>query len=395
MSPTWKESIASATAVRRTLHRQPELAWQERNTAATIREQLTRLDISWRECAGTGTVATVNPDSREPAIALRADIDALPITEQSGANWKSTSEGQMHACGHDGHAATLLAAGTWLKQYERQLPGPVVLLFQPAEEGGHGAREMIADGALDRVAAVYGWHNWPGLALGQLHCPDGIVMAGNGTFEIVLSAEGGHASQPETVGDTILAASAVVMALQHIVSRRLPPQTAAVVSVTSIDGVSAPTVIPERVTLAGSIRVPDRATRERINQLIIETSRSTASTYGVDADTVIHPRYEATINHPGPAQNVRNAWQRLYGTDAVAADYPSPAMASEDFGYYLEQVPGAYLLVGCDDGLPEHRAALHSPYYDFNDDLIPLVARLYVALADGPINESDAPRSIT
>src|SRR5699024_10160532 len=212
--------------------------------------------------------------------------------------WSSRTEGRMHACGHDGHTATLMAAARWLKAHEDRLPGPVTLLFQPAEEGGHGAKAMIDDGALEGVEAIFGWHNWPAIPFGKAACPNGAVMAGNGTFEITIHGQGGHASQPELCRDPLLEASAVVTALQQIVSRRISPQAPTVLSVTSLhaDGGSA-TVTPATASLAGSFRLGDPATRELLGELIGETARNTAAAYGVNADVSIYPRYDATVNH--------------------------------------------------------------------------------------------------
>ena len=380
MSTAWQDIVRSATTLRRELHRYPELGWQEQNTAERIRQTLTELDIPWRACATTGTVAWLNRNGKGPHIALRGDIDALPIHEKNELDWTSQHEGCMHACGHDGHTATLIATAAWLKTCEDQLPGPVTLLFQPAEEGGHGAREMIADGALENVDTIFGWHNWPAIPFGELICPDGIVMCGNGTFSIRVIGRGGHASQPELCRDPVLGASAITLALQQVVSRRLPPQAAAVLSVTSIEAPSAATVIPGEARLGGSIRVPDEATRQQLNQLIKEIAQHTASVYGLQCEVECHPRYQATINHADAASRVRQCWRQLYGSDAINHSLPVPIMASEDFSYYLREIPGAFALIGADDG-NSHDAPCHSAHYDFNDQLIPNVVRLYAALA--------------
>ena len=386
MSDFWQETITNAEVLRRDLHAHPELGWQEYRTAERIRDTLSTRNIAWRSCAGTGTLAWLNPAGKGPTIALRGDIDALPIIENTQKEWSSENLGCMHACGHDGHAATLLAAARWLKHHEDLLPGPVTLIFQPAEEGGHGAREMIADGALEDVDAIFGWHNWPAIPFGQLVCPDDIVMCGNGTFEIVVQGRGGHASQPELCRDPVLAASAITLNLQQIISRRLAPQQAAVLSVTSIEAPSAPTVIPEQATIGGSIRVPDKATRAELNQLIIEVSQQTAASYGVDCDVQIWPRYEATINHPLQAALMREHWQSLFGLGSLHTDIRLPIMASEDFSYYLQEIPGAFALIGSDDG-PAHQAPCHSSHYDFNDRLIPLVMALFSRLSGAPVPE--------
>ncbi|TNC79429.1 MAG: amidohydrolase [Oleiphilus sp.] len=391
MQDYWQHTMSAALDWRHDLHAHPELGWQEQRTAARIREALSKLDIPWRSCAGTGTVAILNSQAtssgsskKSPHIALRGDIDALPITEQTDRAWKSTHRGCMHACGHDGHAATLMATARWLKHVEDRLPGPVTLLFQPAEEGGHGAREMIHDGALEGVDVIYGWHNWPAIPFGEILCPEGIVMCGNGTFEITLTGVGGHASQPELCRDPVLAASAITLSLQQIISRRLSPQMANVVSVTSIEAPSGPTVIPERAVIGGSIRVSSEAAREQINTLLQEISSQTAASYGVQCEVNIVRRYQATINHAAPAQQVRKAWQALHGPEALSTQQALPVMASEDFSYYLKEIPGAYALVGADDG-PANQHPCHSPYYDFNDRLIEPVTRLYASLVGAPL----------
>lgn len=387
----WHSLIGEMVSFRRELHRHPELSWQEVETAGRIRAQLDRLGIDWRECAGTGSIGWIAPKATGRHIALRGDIDALPIAEESGREWQSTHAGCMHACGHDGHTATLMSAASWLKLHEDALPGPVTLLFQPAEEGGHGARRMIEDGALEGVDAVYGWHNWPAIAFGQAVCPDGAVMAGNGTFRIHVKGSGGHASQPERTRDPVLAAAAITVALQQVISRRLTPQHAAVVSVTSIDARSYDTVIRDDAEIAGSIRIADAADRDRINGLIEEIASATARAHGVDAETEIFPRYDATVNHAGPAGAMRAALAGELGENWRDTSLPVPIMASEDFSYYLKEVPGAFALIGSRDSDVSHGEPCHSPRYDFNDRLIPLVTRLYARLAGAPLPDGPDP----
>ena len=383
MTQYWRDTVLSARQMRRTLHAHPELSWQERNTSQTVRESLTDLDIPWRPCAEFGTVAQLRPPKSTqdtPHVALRGDMDALPIDEKTGCDWTSQVPGCMHACGHDGHTATLLATARWLKYREEDLPGPVSLIFQPAEEGGHGALKMIEDGALEGIDEIYGWHNWPAIPFGRMLCPDGLVMCGNGTFSINLKGTGGHASQPELCQDPVLAASAITLAMQQLVSRRLAPQQPAVVSITSIDAPSGPTVIPETARLGGSIRVPDEDTRNKVNTLITEIAEHTARSYGVACQVEIFPRYQATINHAEQARAGRAAWQALYGDDAVDTRLPVPVMASEDFSYFLREIPGAFALIGSDDGGDRHGHPCHSPHYDFNDRLIPRVTRYFCRL---------------
>lgn len=382
----WYELVRRATALRRDLHRQPELGWSEHATAERIRSELDRLGIAWRACADTGTVATLAERAPGEHIALRADIDALPIHENSGVDWQSRSEGCMHACGHDGHTATLVATAEWLKNHEDALPGPVTLLFQPAEEGGHGAKRMIEEGALEGVQRVFGWHNWPAIPHGRAVCPDGPVMAGNGTFRITVTGAGGHASQPELCRDPVLAASAITLNMQQLVSRRIAPQEAVVVSITSVEAPSGETVIPDRAVLAGSIRLANTDLRDRVESLISDIARDTARTYGVEVETEHFPRYGATVNHAGAAHQFRMALEEELGVHWHAGDVAVPIMASEDFSYYLAACPGAFALIGSgvegSDNFP-----CHSSHYDFNDELIPEVARLYLRLAGAPLPE--------
>ena len=379
MTRTWDEIGAAAVALRHDLHRQPELGWEETATAQRIRDELDRLGIPWRACADTGTVGTLAAGAPGRHVALRADIDALPIVEDTGVAWSSEAEGRMHACGHDGHTATLVAAAAWLKQHEADLPGPVSLVFQPAEEGGHGAKAMIDDGALEGVDVIFGWHNWPAIPVGQAVCPDGTVMCANGSFTVALTGSGGHASQPELCRDPVLAAAAITQALQQIVSRRSAPQEPTVVSVASIMAESMDTIIPQRAALHGSVRAASTSARTWIYEQIEQIATATATAYGVEAAVEHRPRYGATINHPGPAEELRTALAAELGPTWQAVDTRIPVMASEDFSYYLERIPGAFALVGA--GTTERPPPCHSPAYDFNDDLIPVVARLYARLS--------------
>ena len=385
MTRAWSELVDDAVELRHRLHRAPELTWSEHRTAKEIRQRLDALGIAWRTCADTGTVATLAADAADGRhVALRADMDAMPVTEATGATYSSSIDGVMHACGHDGHMATLMAAATWLRAHESELPGPVSLLFQPAEEGGHGAREMIAGGALDGVDVIFGWHNWPALPFGTAVCPDGPVMSANGTFTIDVRGAGGHASQPEECRDPVLAAAAITVALQQVVARRTAPQRAAVVAVTSIDAPSiSPTTTPDTASLAGSIRVSDTAQRDEVFRVIAEVARATATAHGVEVDVSPMPRYGATVNHPGPAEEMRAVLSDRLGPKWHASDALVPIMASEDFSYYLDEIPGAFALIGADDGAG-HDVPCHSPRYDFNDRLIDPVAEVLARLAGAP-----------
>lgn len=384
--------MAQARELRRALHRRPEIAWTEHATAATVRDILDTAAIPRRDCAQTGTVGVLAPHAPGRHVALRADLDGLPITEQTGLAYASEHAGLMHACGHDGHTATLIAAARWLKAQEDSLPGPVTLLFQPAEEGGHGAARMIEDGCLGPPLGNAGQlcqpnttstGRPPALPLGRALCPDGPVMAANGTFRVELQGRGGHASQPENTRDPVLAAAAVTVALQQVVARRLAPQEAAVLAVTSLQAESAPTVTPDTAALGGSIRVPDLGVRDRVFDAITEIATDTAAAHGVSAEVQTFARYSATVNHPAPAAELRDALTAVFGDDWPRHQAAAPVMASEDFSYYLQEVPGAFALIGGGSADAKEPAPLHNARYDFNDDLIDPVARLLIGLAGG------------
>ncbi len=379
----WSEITRQAVQLRQELHRQPELTWQEVETSQTIRRYLDLLQIPWRECEQVGTLATLAPNAPGTHIALRGDIDALPIQEEAPISYASETPGCMHACGHDGHTAALWAAAAWLKSHEDKLPGPVTLIFQPAEEGGHGAKALIDAGALKGIDRIYGWHNWPAIPYGQAVCPDGTVMAGNGTFHIRVKGKGGHASQPELCRDPLLAGSAMVLNLQQIISRRIAPQDAAVVSVCSFQAESAATVIPEQALIEGSIRLSSPELRQPINQLIEQICQDTARSYGVDVEVEIRSRYEATVNHPEAASAFRQALRTNLGDD-WQSDTPTPIMASEDFSYYLQQIPGAFALIGMAEN-DAFTAPCHSPHYQFNDRLLPQVVAIFAQLSGAPL----------
>ncbi len=381
---TWSSILTYSQETRHHLHQHPELGWQETQTADYIRNELTKMGIQWRVCAELGTVATLRSvvaDARN--IAFRADMDALPISEQTDKAWKSCHMGVMHACGHDGHTAVLLAAVKWLKMHASQLQHHITFLFQPAEEGGHGAKAMIEDGALDGIDEIYGWHNWPAIVFGEFVCPDSGVMAGNGTFFVDITGKGGHASQPDLCADPVLAAAAITLNLQQIVARRLSPQSACVVSVTAIDAPSGLTTIPEIARLSGSVRFSDVKDKSTLQSLIQQICDDTARTYGVSANVMFEPRYQPTINHPHQAEKAREAWSTLFGSAKINHDFVVPIMASEDFSYYLERVSGAFALIGARED-EQSGTPCHSAFYDFNDHLLEKVIAWYAALAGIP-----------
>ncbi len=381
MYKNFDEVVEYAINFRHNLHKNPELKWEETDTAKNIREVLEQHGIPYKTYANTGTVGLLAQDKVGPHIALRGDIDALPLEEKTDVSYKSQKPQCMHACGHDGHTATLIAAAIWLKENEDKLTNPVSLVFQPAEEGGHGAKKMIEEGCLEGVDMIFGWHNWPAIKFGQAVCPDGTVMAGNGTFHIKVIGKGGHSSQPELCIDPVLAASAITLNLQQIISRKVSPQDSAVVSVTSIDGKSDVTSIPGSVMLEGSIRVPTDELKTFVFEQIKTITKNTADSYGVEVEIELRDRYGATINHNLQASMMREKLEETLGKD-WKSDLPTPIMASEDFSYYLNTIPGAFALIGSDDGVEKHQKPCHNVYYDFNDNLIKPVSITLMKMAN-------------
>ncbi len=380
----WQNAVDQAIELRHWFHQHPELTWEEQHTAAKIRQCLDEWNIPWRACAELGTVATLAKEKSGQHIALRADMDALPIEEKASLDFISQTPGKMHACGHDGHMAALLGTAFWLKQKESELEGPVSFIFQPAEEGGHGAKKMIEDGALEGVDMIFGWHNWPAMPFGKAACPDGPVMSSNGSFQIEVEGVGGHASQPEACKDPLLAASAINLNLQQIVSRRLPPQSAAVISVTSIVAESSVTIIPQSVKMSGGIRLSDPDLRTEVNQLITEIAQDTAKSYGVTAKVEVFSRYDSTINDARAAQQYRDVLLSELGESYNDIELMMPLMASEDFSYYLQQVPGAFALLGMSEqqnGESRFHFPCHNPYYEFNDRLLEMVMKNFSKLS--------------
>jgi len=378
----WDELHTAAVALRRYLHAHPELGYEEFETARLIRSILDKAGISWRECTETGTIATLRGDIKnKPHIAFRGDMDALEMHEKTDVAWRSSCDNKMHACGHDGHSATLMASLLWMHRHQDSLSNPISFIFQPAEEGLHGANEMIKAGALENIDAIYGWHNWPAIPFGKAVCPNGPVMSANGTFEITVHGHGGHSSQPELCKDPVLAAAAITMNLQQIVSRKLAPQTPAVLSLTSIDARSGPTIIPQSATLSGSIRVGNTAERDYVFDEIIKIATDTAKSYGVEAKIDVSPRLNATINHDKNAAIYRSVLAKELGTEWQDKTLAVPIMASEDFSYFLQHCAGAFALIGADDGIANHQKPCHHQEYDFNDALIPVVARIFCNIA--------------
>lgn len=372
--------IAEAIRWRRDFHACPELGYQEQETSRRVAELLASFGLQvHRGLAGTGVVATLE-NGPGPVIGLRADMDALPINELSGVGYKSRNPGVMHACGHDGHSAMLLATAAHLAQ-TRRFRGTVHFVFQPAEENLGGARKMVEEGLFARfpMDAIYALHNWPGMPLGQVAIGSGAMMASLDAFEITLTGKSCHAAMPERGADPIVAAAQLIMALQTIPSRRLSPQESTVVSITQISGGEAINVLPDKVVLRGTFRCLNNQVRERVRGLIESYVAAQPQVSDVEGKIAWYPGYPVTTNHPAEAQKVREVASALLGESAVIWN-GNPSMASEDFACMLEACPGAYFWIGTDGETASK--PLHNAGYDFNDDLIEHGVTLWTALVE-------------
>ncbi|RWR02115.1 peptidase M20 [[Pantoea] beijingensis] len=372
--------IEDAIGWRRQLHAQPELGYQEVHTSRMVAEQLRRFGLQVHVgLAGTGVVGTLE-NGPGPIIGLRADMDALPITELGEPIHKSTTPGVMHACGHDGHTAILLATAQRLSE-TRRFKGTVHFVFQPAEENLGGARKMVEEGlfTLFPMDEIYGLHNWPGLPVGHVAVNSGAMMASLDAFEITLNGKSCHAAMPENGADPVVTAAELILALQTIPSRRLSPLASAVVSITQINGGEAINVIPEQVTLRGTVRCLQDEVRSKVRTLIDDFVATLPVPFGVEGSIVWYPGYPVTANHLQPALNVRDAASGIYAAENVHWEV-NPSMASEDFACMLEACAGAYFWIGADGTTPSQ--PLHNAHYDFNDALIEQGIKIWCQLIE-------------
>jgi hippurate hydrolase len=374
-----KELAVQMTAVRRDLHQHPELAYGEKRTAAVVAKLLREWGIEVHEGIGrTGLVGVIAGGDGNRAIGLRADMDALPIQETSGAPHASVHAGVAHSCGHDGHMAMLLCAARYLAE-TRRFAGRVHLLFQPAEEGLAGARAMIEDGLFERFpcAEVYGLHNWPTLPAGTIATRAGPIMGASDRFTITVRGAGGHAAMPHLTTDTVLCAAQIVTGAHTLVARRIDPMANAVLSITRIQGGTSHNVLPGEVQLFGTVRTFDPAVQNKLEATLREWVELTAKAAGCSASVDYARIYPATVNDPTCAQHALDAAVALFG-QAVRAE--SPTATAEDFAFMLQRVPGAYIWVGSRKG--ESSPSLHHPSFDFNDEALPAGAALLASLAE-------------
>jgi hippurate hydrolase len=369
-------------AIRRQIHAQPELAYQEHQTAALVAERLERWGYEvHRGLGGTGVVGTLRSGTSTKHLGLRADMDALPITETSGKPWASRVLGTMHACGHDGHTAMLLAAARHLAA-TRRFDGILHLVFQPAEEGLGGAKKMIEDGFFDLFPcdAMFGLHNMPGFPVGQLGFLAGPMMASSDTAIVTVRGKGGHGAKPHKAVDTVVAAASIVMALQTVVSRNVPPLDMGIVTVGAFQSGNAPNVIPETATLRLTIRAYRPEVRDLLQERITAIIHAQAAVYGATAEIDYQRRYPMVINDPEQTAFARQVALDWVGEAGLIRDL-QPLTGSEDFSFFLEKVPGCYFLIGNGEG-EAGGCDVHNPGYDFNDAALGTGASYWVKLAE-------------
>ncbi len=369
-------------AIRRDIHAHPELAYEEQRTSDKVAALLESYGLQvHRGMGGTGVVASLECGQSNRAIGLRADMDALSMEEMNAFGHKSANPGKMHACGHDGHTTMLLGAARYLSQ-NHDFNGTVHFIFQPAEEGRAGARKMIDDGLFEKfpMDGVFGMHNMPGLEEGKFCMRPGPIMASGEVLNIRVSGKGGHGARPEQTIDPILVAANIVTALQSVVSRNTDPQDAVVVSITKINAGSAFNIIPETAEMAGTIRTFDMDVQEKTRAAITRLVEGVAAGFGARAEADFKLIYPPTVNWASEVETAARAAAKVVGEENVDRQC-RPMMGAEDFAFMLEDVPGCYVLLGA--GLDEAPGSgLHSPHYDFNDDLLPLGAAYWVELVN-------------
>jgi hippurate hydrolase len=381
-------NAASMATIRRDLHAHPELCFQEVRTADVVAAKLSEWGIPMHRGLGTtGVVGIVKAGTSDRAIVLRADMDALPMQEFNTFAHASQHPGKMHACGHDGHTAMLLAAAHYFSD-NRNFDGTVYLVFQPAEEGGGGAREMIKEGLFEKfpVQAVFGMHNWPGASVGKFAVSAGPVMASSNEFKITVRGKGGHAALPHNAIDPVPVACQMVQAFQTIISRNKKPVDAGVISVTMIRAGEATNVIPDSCELQGTVRTFTIEVLDMIEKRMREVAQHTAAAFGAQCEFEFVRNYPPTINAAHEADFARGVMASIVGASNVGEQ--EPTMGAEDFSYMLQAKPGCYSFIANGDGA--HRemghgggpCMLHNPSYDFNDDLIPLGATYWARLAE-------------
>jgi len=369
---------------RRDIHAHPELRYDVHRTAASVADKLKSFgcDEVVPGIGRTGVVGVIRgrksgSESGSKVVGMRADMDALPIEEETGLPYRSTVPGKMHACGHDGHTAMLLGAAKYLAE-TRNFAGTAVVIFQPAEEGGAGAAAMIKDGLISRfgIEEVYGMHNYPGLPVGEFAIRPGPMMAAADHIEIALEGKGGHAARPHLAIDTILVGAQIINQLQSIVARNVDPLESAVVSICMFQAGHTDNVIPQHAKLRGTARSLTPQVRELLHKRIAEVIEGTAQLYGATAKITYSNGYPVVVNHERQTAFAADVAREIAGSNKVDTAVP-PVMGAEDFAFMLNERPGAFIFVGNGDS-----AGLHHPAYDFNDEAIPVGTSYWVRLAE-------------
>jgi hippurate hydrolase len=380
---------AELETIRRDIHAHPELCYEEQRTADVVAARLTEWGIPVVRGLGvTGVVGIIKNGTSERAIGLRADMDALPMQELNTFEHASRHAGKMHACGHDGHTTMLLGAAHYLSQ-NRNFDGTVYLIFQPAEEGGAGARRMMDDGLFERfpMDAVYGLHNWPGMAAGKFGVVAGPMMASSNEFRAVVKGKGAHAAQPHRGIDPVMVAVQIAQSWQTIISREKNPLDTAVLSITQIHAGSATNVIPDDAVLVGTVRTFTTEVLDLVERRMGEIAQGVCAAFNASVDFSFKRNYPPLVNHPEQTAFAVEAMKAVVGADNVDANV-EPTMGAEDFAFMLQAKPGCYVFLGNGDGA--HRAGghglgpcqLHNGSYDFNDQLLPIGASYWVRLVE-------------
>lgn len=380
---------AEIQQIRRDLHAHPELCYEEQRTSDIVAAKLTEWGIPViRGLGKTGVVGIIKNGQSGRAIGLRADMDALPMQEVNTFPHASRHAGKMHACGHDGHTAMLLGAAKYLSE-QRNFDGTVYLIFQPAEEGGAGARRMMDDGLFEQcpMDAIYGMHNWPGAATGTMSVVAGPMMASSNEFYVTIKGKGAHAAQPHKGIDPVMVAVQIAQSWQTIISRQKSPLDTAVLSITQIHAGSATNVIPDEANLIGTVRTFTQPVLDMIEQRMGEVARHTAAAFGAEVDFKFRRNYPPLVNHAAETRFAVEVMKEVVGADQVD-DQVEPTMGAEDFAFFLQAKPGCYVFIGNGEG--EHRdgghglgpCVLHNASYDFNDKLLPIGASFWVRLVE-------------
>jgi amidohydrolase len=383
-----EETITALTpnliATRHYIHQNPELSNSEAKTARLVAERLTALGLEVRTgVGGHGVVGTLRGWQTGKTLALRADMDALPIAEASAQTYQSSNPGVMHACGHDGHTTVLLGTAQALATQRDQFAGEVRFLFQPAEELGQGARRMITDGALDGVEAIAALHGWPPLPVGQIGLRASAMTASADTFEIVVHGKGAHAAYPHLAVDPIIAATQIILALQTLVSREIDPVAPAVVSVTQVNAGTAPNIIPETVRLAGTLRAHSHEVRAALPAQIQRVCDGISAAHRCRCEVTVSDGNPPVVNDPTLTALLAESAGDVLGQENVIT-LPNASMGAEDFAEYLSHVPGVFFRLGLGNPTP-----LHSPQFDFTDEAIPVGVHLMTAFALKYLHKGD------